>query len=155
MVFSMETREEKTKAESLLESETPAPFRMLTVYDSAESSRQADRASRLVLQELGEDISVDKSSWDARLLRDSGSCSKAASEAALADIILIASSAVTPSDPIKNWVAHWEKNRKVNGGLIAFIPTGDSETGGDLASYLYETAVSAEMDFLCRKSSRR
>jgi hypothetical protein len=150
----MDTREEKTSAESLIETQTRAPFRMLTIYDSAEASRQAAHASRLVLEELGEDVSVDKSSWDARMLRRSDHCSRAASEAALADIILIASSATVPSEQMKNWVAHWEKNRKVNGGLIAFIPTGESETGGDLANYLYETAVSADMDFLCRKSRR-
>jgi hypothetical protein len=132
-----------------------APFRMVTIYDSPEASRQASHASRVVLQELGDEICVDRTAWDLRALDVRGTCARAAAEAARADVIVVASSGTEASEALKNWVTQWEKSRTLNGGLIAFIPSGSSETGGDLASYLYETAVSANMDFLCRKKLLR
>jgi hypothetical protein len=130
------------------------PFRMMVLFDSDSASAEASHASELVLRELGEDVLVDKSAWNAALLQSAPDCARAAGEAAQADIILIALSDTAASVSLKNWTRQWEKNRALNGGLIALIPSGDSESGGDLAEFFYETAVSANMDFLCRKKRR-
>ena len=45
-------------------------FRILAVYDSVESSREAARASAVVLRELGEDVIVHRNSWDSEALED-------------------------------------------------------------------------------------
>jgi hypothetical protein len=130
------------------------PFRMITVFDSELSSTEASHASDLVLRELGDDVLVDKSAWNVALLKGASDCARAAIEAACADVILIALCDTTPSESLKAWIGQWEKERSLAGGLLALIPSGDSETGGDLAEFLYETAVSANMDFLCRKKRR-
>jgi hypothetical protein len=134
--------------------DAPVPFRLLTIYDSAKASREAAHASEVVLRELGEEVNVDKTAWDLNLLGADASRSRAAAEAARADVILIAVSETTPTDVFKSWVANWEKCRTLNTGLLALIPCGDSAGGGDLAAYLYETALSLNMDFLCRKRRR-
>jgi len=130
------------------------PFRMVSIYDSARTSAEAAYASEVVLRELGEEIAVDKCSWDLQALECSSVRDIAASEAARADLIVISLSSETPSSVLKLWIALWEKNRELATGLIALIPGGESKTGGDLAEFLYETAVSTNMDFLCRKKRR-
>lgn len=131
-----------------------SPFRLLTIYDSPRANREAVSASEVVLRELGEDIEVDRSSWDLNSLAPGADWTVAADAAARADVILFALSETSPSEPLKKWIDEWQKKRVIDGGLLALIPSGESETGGDLAEYLYETAVSAHMDFLCRKKRR-
>jgi hypothetical protein len=130
------------------------PFRMMMLFDSASANAEAIRAFEVILRELGDDILVDKSAWDVALLRTASNCRRAAKDAARADMIVIALSETTPSESLRNWTHQWEKHRTLNGGLIALIPSGEAESGGDLAEFLYETAVSANMDFLCRKNRR-
>lgn len=127
---------------------------MMMLFDSAFANAEAVQAFELILRELGDDVLVHKSAWDVALLRSASHCTRAAKEAARADMIVIALSEMTPSESFKNWINQWEKNRTLNSGLIALIPSGDAESGGELADFLYETAVSANMDFLCRKNRR-
>jgi hypothetical protein len=149
----MKTRERFDQGE--LSSEMDAkPFRMLSIYDSEEAGREATHTSNLVLRELGDTIEADRTTWNLRSLDTSGILSLAAEEAARADVIVIALAGDKPSKTLKQWTAAWQQNRELNGGLLALIPSGDSETGGDLADFLYETAVTAHMDFLCQKKRR-
>jgi hypothetical protein len=134
--------------------EESRPFRIVAIYDSAEASRDAARASNVVTRELGDDVLVDKSSWDLEALSSWPVCDAAASEAARADMIVVALGADSPSEGLKHWIQSWEKKRMVDGGLLALIPTETAEPARDLENYLYETAVTAQMDFLCRKAKR-
>jgi hypothetical protein len=129
-------------------------FRILAIYDSSESSREAARASAVVLRELGEDVMVHKNSWDACALEDATVLERAASEAAQADVIVIAIADMEPSTVMQRWTDQWQKKRVMTSGLLALIPCNELKSGGDLAEFLYETAVSANMDFLCRKPRR-
>ena len=129
------------------------PFRMLSIYDSEAASREASHASNLVLRELGDSVEADRTTWNLHSLT-SETLPQVAHEAARADVIVISLSSDQPSPALKSWVAQWERNRELSSGLLALIPVGDSETGGDLASFLYETAVTAQMDFLCQKKRR-
>jgi len=78
----------------------------------------------------------------------------AAEEAARADVIVIALAGNEPSATLKEWTAQWQCNRELSSGLLALISPEDSENGGNLADFLYETAVTAQMDFLCQKKPR-
>ena len=130
------------------------PFRIVTLYDSPLSSAEAARASALVMRELGEEIPVDRCSWNIQSLNDGVTRQFAAAEAARADLILIALSLVTPSQALKDWINRWEKHRQLSGGLLALIPSGTQGQAANLEAYLYETAITANMDFLCRKDRR-
>lgn len=130
------------------------PFRMLSIYDSEEASREAIHTSNLVLRELGDSIEADRTTWNLRSLEAPTVRHLAAEEAAQADVIVIALADDEPSETLKRWVFEWQQTRELSGGLLALIPSGDSETGGNLADFLYETAVTARMDFLCQKKRR-
>lgn len=127
---------------------------MLSIYDSDAANRHATDTSNLVLRELGDTIEADRTTWNLDSLNTSALRQRAAAEAARADVIVIALAGREPGESLKQWVAQWEQNRELPGGLLALIPAGDSETGGDLADFLYETAVTANMDFLCQKKPR-
>ncbi|MGZ8937852.1 MAG: hypothetical protein ACXW32_01425 [Limisphaerales bacterium] len=130
------------------------PFRMLSIYDSEAANREATDTSNLVLRELGDTIEADRTIWNLDSLETSTLRQLAAEEAARADVIVIALAGNEPNKSLKQWAAQWQQSRELSGGLLALIPAGDSESGGDLADFLYETAVSANMDFLCQKKSR-
>jgi hypothetical protein len=146
----MKSRESFNQGELSHDSDAK-PFRMLSIYDSEESSREATHASNLVLRELGDSIEADRTTWNLRSLDALTVRKLAAEEAARADVIVIALAGDKPGDTLKHWVSDWQQSRELSGGLLALIPAGDSETGGDLADFLYETAVTARMDFLCQK----
>jgi hypothetical protein len=149
----MEIREFKNEGALSNDSEAK-PFRMLAIYDSEEASREATHTSNLVLRELGEGIEADRSTWNLQSLDATSLRTLAAEEAARADVIVIALAGTEPSATLKEWTAQWQRNRELSGGLLALISPDDSENGGDLADFLYETAVTAQMDFLCQKKPR-
>ena len=149
----MKTRERKSEGELSNDSDAK-PFRMLSIYDSEASSREAAHASKLVLRELGDGIEADRTTWNLKSLDAQTVRALAAEEAARADVIVIALEGEKPSEILKQWISEWERTRELSGGLLALIPAGESETGGDLADFLYETAVTAHMDFLCHKKRR-
>jgi len=153
ILFRMSTRKSSSRGDFSPDT-NEKPFRMLAVYDSPEASREAAYASEFILRELGEDIEVDKTSWDLRSLETSSLRTLAAEEATRADVIVIALSAEEPTPFFKEWTDEWQCQRELANGLLALIPSGDSETGGNLADFLYETAVTAQMDFICRKKRR-
>lgn len=130
------------------------PFRMLSIYDSPDSRREAAHASAIILNELGEDIVADEHAWDLQSLEAAENLEQAAHEAAQADVIVLALATRAPSESLKNWANRWQQKRELTSGLLALIPSGKSATGGDLAEFLYEMAVTANMDFLCRKPRR-
>ena len=130
------------------------PFRILALYDSAKTSAQAARASAVVVRELGEDVPVDRCSWNIRALDSEATRGFAAGEAARADLIVIALSCDSLSTVLKDWVKQWEKKRTLSGGLLALIPAEECESAATLEDYFYEIAITANMDFLCRKQRR-
>lgn len=149
----METRE--LKNEGALSNDPEAkPFRMLAIYDSDEASREASHTSNLVLRELGDGILADRSTWNLQLLDTKSMRKLAAEEAARADVIVVALAGNEPSATLKEWTAQWQCNRELSSGLLALIAPEDSENGGNLADFFYETAVTARMDFLCQKKPR-
>lgn len=153
MLFYVNTRDLVSEGSSFSEAENKA-FRILAIYDSIESSREAARASAVVLRELGEDVIVHRNSWEAKALEEVTVRERAAMEAAQADVIVIAVADMEPSIVMRKWTDEWEKKRVMSSGLLALIPCNEMKSGGDLTEFLYETAVSANMDFLCRKPRR-
>ena len=149
----MKTRDLVSEGSSSRDPENKV-FRILAVYDSIESSREAARASAVMLRELGEDVIVHKNSWDAEALEDVEVRERAEREAAQADVIVIAVADTEPTVVMKKWTEGWQKKRVMASGLLALIPCNELKSGGDLTEFLYETAVSANMDFLCRKPRR-
>ena len=149
----MKTREYDHKGELSFNSEAK-PFRMLSIYDSEQANQDATETSELVFRELGDSIEADRSTWNILSLDASATRSLLAEEATRADVIVIALAADKPTKVLKEWVQQWQQSRELSGGLLALIPSGESETGGDLANFLYETAVTAHMDFLCQKKPR-
>jgi hypothetical protein len=145
---------EGQKDQELSESPAENPFRILAIYDSAKASAEAARASAVVIRELGEEVPVDRCSWNVEALDSVETRGFAAGEAARADLIVLALSTEAPSEGLKEWVRQWEKNRQISNGLLALIPSGTSDELHDLEDYLYETAITANMDFLCRKPRR-
>ena len=135
-------------------SPTEDPFRILAIYDGAKGSAEAARASALVIRELGEDVPIDRCSWSVEALESFETRGFAAGEATRADLIVLALSAEKPSESLKDWVRQWEKNRKLSSGLLALIPFGKKREVQELEDYLNETAITANMDFLCRKDLR-
>jgi hypothetical protein len=130
------------------------PFRILALYDSAKTSAQAARASAVVIGELGEDVPVDRCSWNILALECEATRGFAAGEAARADLIVIALSCESLSTSLKDWIKQWERKRTLSAGLLALIPSEDCQSVAALEDYFYETAVTANMDFLCRKQRR-
>ena len=130
------------------------PFRMLSLYDSEAANREATDTSNLVLRELGDSIEADRTIWNLDSLDTTALRKLAAEEAARADVIVIALAGNEPGKSLRQWVGQWQQKREVSGGLLALIQGGDSETGGNLADFFYETAVTANMDFLCQKKPR-
>lgn len=130
------------------------PFRMLAIYDSEETGAEAAHASELVLRELGDDVAVTNTAWDLQSLEDDSKRAEAAEEAARADVIVVALSGTEPTMSFKNWAESWQEMRNLESGLLALIPSGESKSGGELADFLYETAVTAHMDFLSQTKSR-
>ena len=149
----MNTRELVSQGPSSPDPEAKT-FRILAIYDSVESSREAARASAVLLRELDDDVIVHKNSWEAESLENCASRERAVEEAARADVIVIAVAATEPSAVIKQWTDEWQRKRELNSGLLALIPCNEARSGGELTEFLYETAVSANMDFLCRKARR-
>jgi len=148
----MQTRE---FPKSELSSDSNAkPFRMLAIYDSEEASREATETSNLVLRELGDGVDADRTTWNLQSLNAKSVRSLAAEEAARADVIVLALASHEPSATLKEWISQWQGNRELSTGLLALVSTGESETGGDLADFLYETAITAQMDFLCQRKRR-
>lgn len=134
--------------------EVTDPFRILALYDSAETSVQAARASAIVIRELGQEVPVERCSWNIRALDSDATRGFAAGEATRADLIVIALSCYSLSTALKDWVKQWEKKRTTPSGLLALIPYDECESGAVLEEYFYEIAVTANMDFLCRKQRR-
>jgi hypothetical protein len=134
--------------------EVDDPFRILALYDSAQTSAQAARASAIVIRELGEEVPVDRCSWNIRALDGDATRGFAAAEAARADLIVIALSTESLSTALKDWVKQWEKKRTSANGLLALIPSEEWGSGAVLEEYFYEIAITANMDFLCRKQRR-
>jgi hypothetical protein len=153
ILFLVKTRGVVSQDPLPSESEANA-FRIVVIYDSTESRREAAHASAVLLRELGDDVEVQKRSWETESLLDPQTRQQAASQAAQADVILMAIGATEPTPTLKQWIDDWQRQRDLNSGLLALIPCNSSESGGDLANFLYETAVSARMDFLCRKPHR-
>lgn len=149
----METHQSNQEGALFYDAEAK-PFRLLSIYDSEEAGREAIQASDLVLRELGDTIEADRTTWDIDSLDEDAIRTLAAEEAARADVIVIALAADKSSETLKDWVKEWQCNREVSGGLLALISASDSETRGDLADFLYETAVTANMDFLCQRKRR-
>src|SRR5439155_19907177 len=52
------------KDQTVAHSPDEAPFRILAIYDSAKASAEAARASAVVVRELGDDVPVDRCSWN-------------------------------------------------------------------------------------------
>ena len=152
MVYLVSTRE--ITSDGTCSPESEKSFRILAIYDSHESRRQAARALAVVLRELDDDVIVHRYSWDTNALQKAEAVDRAAAEAAQADVIVIAVADREPSDMLKDWTAGWQRKRELSSGLLALIPCNETRTGGDLAEFLYETAVGANMDFLCRKPRR-
>ena len=148
----MKTRECDQRGELSFGSEAK-PFRMLSIYDSEAARREATRTSEFILRELGE-IEADRNTWNVDSLDSKPIRSLLAEEATRADVIVLALTGDQPSSALKDWAAQWQKNRELSSGLLALIPSGDSDTAGELADFLYETAVTANMDFLCQKKRR-
>ena len=86
------------------------PFRILSIYDSEQASRDATHTSNLVLRELGDTIEADRSTWNLHSLDTKAVCSLAAEEAARADVIVVALAGDKPSDTLKKWAAAWQQN---------------------------------------------
>ena len=149
----MKTREYDHKGELSFNSEAK-PFRMLSIYDSDQANQDAAETSEFIFRELGESIEADRSHWSILSLDASTTRALVAEEASRADVIVLALASDKPTEMLKQWVEEWQQNRELSGGLLALIPSGESETGGDLADFLYETAVTAHMDFLCQKKAR-
>jgi hypothetical protein len=150
----MGTREQKNQPDALSKNTEAKPFRMLSIYDSDEANREALLTSELVLRELGDSIEADRTTWDLHALEASAIRDLAAEEAARADVIVVAMAGDQPSKALKEWTSLWEQKRELSGGLLALIPAGETSSGGDLADFLYETAVTANMDFLCQRKRR-
>ena len=131
------------------------PFRLLVVYDSQDASATAAATSDFVIQELGEDIAVDKLFWSARQLDTPANCRQAANQAATADMLIIALSKNELAPGIREWTHLWQQQRQQDGGLLAVLPQDGAESSGDLIEYLREAAISANMDFLCRSAEPR
>jgi hypothetical protein len=154
MLCSMNSRVGEPIETPVPEAVEERPFRLLTLFDSPESSAEAASASQHILQELGEEVAVDKNSWDVRQLDSAVLRGRAAEQAANADIIVIALTAREPSEPLRQWLEQWQKNRSVDGGLLVLIPAGEAENIGILTEFVSEAAISANMDFLSRKQPR-
>ena len=132
------------------------PFRLLVVYDSDDAKMQAQDASDFILNEVGDAVVVEKTFWNVRSLGVLSVQEKAVNQAADADVILLALSAQRPTAELMNWTESWLKLRRDSEGLLAVIPTGGVKNdAADLVQYFYETAVSANMDFLCRDKHNR
>ena len=149
----MEARQCDLKGDLSFDSDAK-PFRLLSIYDSEFASREAIYTADLVIRELGDSIETDRTAWNVLSLAANATRSRIAEEAARADVIILALTSDEPTQALKDWTAQWEQNRALSGGLLALIPSGESETGGALADFLYETAVTANMDFLCQKKRR-
>jgi hypothetical protein len=105
---------------------------------------------------VGEGIMVEKMFWNVRSLEILDIQEKAIAQAADADVILLSLSTMEASAEVKSWTENWLKLRGQNEGLLVVIPTGKvNQQASELVDYFYETAVSANMDFLCRKKSSR
>src|SRR3954468_4751884 len=146
----METRAENKQSESASNIEQ-TPFRLVVIYDSEAAKSEAASASDFILRELGEEILVEKTFWNVRSLGILDVQDRAINHAADADVILLALSVPEAPEELKIWAESWLKLRSSAEGLLAVIPTGSKEVNSsDLVEYFYETAVSANMDFICR-----
>lgn len=146
--------QEARNSENTLHNETNFPFRIVALYDSPKTSAEAARASAVVVRELGDDVPVDRCSWNVAALENDVTRGFAAAEAARADLIVVALSSAAPSKILQDWVGRWEKKRTLENGLLALIPTADRGTAAALENYFYEAAITANMDFLCRQPRR-
>lgn len=152
----MEIHPRNQSREELLES-AAQPFRLCVLFDSEEAAREADIAAGRLLEDLGAEVLSEKHYWNITTLGYSGTRAESISDAARADVILLSLSSNGTCPALKSWGAEWLRKRSMEqGGLLAIIP--GSETVGDwddLVGYFRETAVSANMDFLCRSQHQR
>jgi hypothetical protein len=146
--------QETLNTEDTLSAGSNNPFRIVTIYDSAKTSAEAARASAVVIRELGDEVPVDRCSWNVASLESDLTRGFAAAEAARADLIVVALSDGSPSNSLRDWVTRWGKKRTLENGLFALIPTSEHQASAALENYFYEAAVTANMDFLCRKRPR-
>ncbi len=146
--------QETRKSQDTLHVESNSPFRIVALYDSARTSAEAARASAVVVRELGDEVPVDRCSWNIAALENEVTRGFAAAEAARADLIVVALSDESPSQTLQDWVARWEKKRTLENGLLALIPSSEPGSAAALEQYFYEAAITANMDFLCRKQRR-
>lgn len=131
-------------------------FRLFAVYDTNSAGASAEAASEFVLNELGEDVPVEKQFCDASALASPSGHQDAVQKAASADMLIIAlSSPRAVENSIRQWAREWPQNRRQDGGLLAVLPQQpDPSASADLVEFLRETAISANMDFLCRSHNR-
>jgi hypothetical protein len=133
----------------------PEAFRMLVVFDSEQAGKDARLASEHILSEVGTEVAVQSSFFDARNFGLSAAADTSLSEAASADVILIALSRAEIESNMKQWTEFWLKKRENDTGLLAFIPEGDFARDYDFTEFLRQTAISANMDFVCRCGENR
>ena len=91
----METRTEQNILPFISEIEEK-PFRLLVVYDSEDSKIEAAGAAEFILRELGDGIPAEKTFWNVRSLAILDVQDRAITQAANADVILLALSASQP-----------------------------------------------------------
>jgi len=130
-------------------------FRMILMFDSDLARAEATNAADIILAEDDDQVQVEKSLFDTASLDFAESLERAIVEARAADVIIVALSSERHALRLQTWTEQWLKQRDMEEGLLAFIPCGDLDSGSDLAEYLRETAVSANMDFISRRAKNR
>jgi hypothetical protein len=136
-------------------------FRILIAYETLSSGLRAREMSERLAARLQSEFEMSSDVWKFELLSHPQLRAQAASEAAAADMIIMAARRATELPAhVKHWIESWIPQRR--GGAAALVALLDEPEEGEgsgasapLGAYLQRVAEAGHLDFFCQMGGGR
>lgn len=133
---------------------TKPAFRVVIAYDEFSSGRRAVETCHRLISEYKDDFTVLVKVWSFAVLRNTAASLTAASDAAQAQMVMIATTSGELPSAVKKWIEEWlvwSGGRR--GMLVALVHAGSAkENHCPIENYLRSAAARGGMEFLLEKT---
>jgi hypothetical protein len=136
-------------------------FKILIAYETVSSGLRAREMSERLAARLQSEFEMSSEVWKFELLNHPQLREQAASEAAVADMIIMAMRRAGELPPhVKHWIESWLHQRRGNAAaLVALLDESEEEdetaASAPLSTYLRRVAEEGNMDFFCQVGGGR
>lgn len=131
------------------------PYNVVIVYDEFASGRHAVETCHRLIAESRDNFTVRVKVWSFAVLRNAAASLTAASDAAKAQMVMVATTSENLPPAVKKWLEAWLVwNGGRRGMLVAIL--NSQETGinqWEAETYLRTAAANGNMEFLLEKTN--